>query len=476
MRSDSDLPEERLAIDLYKEYRDTIRRPTFPPPPMEWAPLDELVERRERKTFRWWPVAALVAAALLIAVFLIPRGDQSSREVSELLAKSARVVLPEGRLISMRLGEQTLIRPAVMTEEVGSGPEMARVRSLFVAAHYSWREPLSARSFQDWRSRLREKRDSVSVIHQQGEKRGYRVRTETPANVLRSASLTLRATDLRPTNGTFTFEGEATLEMAEAPVPVAEEPAVIEEPPKETPAGPDDTLHVLAALNQIGADVGEPIEVSLDPRRRRVVVRAGGVSEERQRQIAQALRPLPRVALELDSPGAGEVPSRAPAPEPFTASMPGPLRKQLEDRLGGAAKLQETTDHVLEASAEALARTHALQVLAEKFPPEVEARLAANDVELLYTLRQRHVLELTRLVGRIRTELNPLLAASNDRPAPQPQPWQSGVSALAEAAQQADTLLNRLLAGSYPQAMGEEMLRRLRPEIERLEQAVEALK
>jgi hypothetical protein len=92
----------------------------------------------------------------------------------------------------------------------------------------------------------------------------YRVRTDVPAGVLRAASLILRAEDLRPAGGDFEFEGEGPVSMEEVPAPVTPTPAsplpAPTEPVVETPVGPAEILHVLAALDEIGADAGEPIE------------------------------------------------------------------------------------------------------------------------------------------------------------------------------------------------------------------------
>ena len=75
---------------------------------------------------------------------------------------------------------------------------------------------------------------------------------------------------------------------------------------------------------------------------------------------------------------------------------------------------------------------------------------------------------------QIRAALKPLLAASPNTPAAQAAPWQAGVPALVEAAQRTDRLLNRLLAGSYSQASGEEMLRELGVQIERVETVLQS--
>src|SRR5262249_49772083 len=198
----------------------------------------------------------------------------------------------------------------------------------------------------------------------------------------------------------------------------------------------EDTLHVLAALNEIGADAGEPVTVSEDPQHRHVVVSGKGLSSQRQQEIAQALQRLPRVTMDFSSGKSGPIPPTQPAAsERFSTGIPESIRQQLEDRLGGAAALQEMTDLVLEDSAAMLARAHALQALADKFQPGVEAGFSAADRELLHRLRQRHLEELGRTAGRIRGELKPLLTPSRGSLPP---------SDIVSAARQVDATLNRL--------------------------------
>ncbi len=470
------LQELRSATAAYAEYLDTVRAPLAPAPPRAWLSLDALIarerDRRRTRLLGWWPAAAVAAACGVAALLLVvPRGSEPPVTAAELLSRSAATPLPAGRTLSVQAGGRTLVRPAVLITEGGGEPAMLRVERAFVAARYDWRDPLSARSFQDWRSQLREKRDSVSVVRADGRKQAYRVRTDTPAGALRSASLTLRAADLRPTAGRFEFESEGTVELAEAPAAPAPapQPAAVPtvEPRAETPAGPEDTLRVLAALNTIGADVGEPVEVADDPRHGRVLVRASGLSAGRRREIEQALSPLPRVALDLDFGAVRPSVAVHAAPERFAADMPAGVRQRLEERLGGAAGLQETTDRLLDASGDLLARAHALGVLAEKFPPEVEARLTGGDRALLGRLRQRHIAELRKLASRIRGDLKPVLSAApsvGERDADQ---------TLIDAARNLDSALNRLLAGSYSEAAGTELLAGLARQIDRVDAAIE---
>ena len=152
----------RATATAYVEYRDSIGRP---PAPQPWSSLDTLIaqheETRSPRVWRWWPALPVATAVcLVLAIVVVYKTlpsravEQSSRRANELLARSSGVELPQGRLISMRVHGQTLIRAAVLITDtpVEREPAMADVQVAFAAAHYSWREPLSARSFQAWRS------------------------------------------------------------------------------------------------------------------------------------------------------------------------------------------------------------------------------------------------------------------------------------------------------------------------------------
>jgi hypothetical protein len=473
------LREIESLMAAYMEYRGRAL------PPHSWASLDTLTQMQ--KTSRWWPrlVLAAAACAVLAALAYYRAADRPSARTNELLERSASLTLPEGRMIFVRTAGRTLTRPAVLMDATRDvDPESVHLRTLFVAASYSWRDPLSARSFRTWRSGLREKRDSVSVIRQKGTEDSYRVRTESPGGALRSVSLTLRAADLRPTDGTFAFDGEAPLEITETPSAATEaiqvKPPVASAPPTESlatesQATPEDTLHVLAALDAVGADVGDPIGISEDSAHRHVVVRGNGLTPERRQLITQALKPLPRVVLQFDSGAPDSVAAQSASPvERNSTDIPADFRRQLEDRFGGAVALQEVTDRVLESSASIVARAHALQTLATWFPPSVAGSMADRDRDLLRNLQQRHVAELRRVLTRMRGDLEPVLRGFA-APAPVASTdWQSAAPGLVLSAQNTDTLLNRLLAGSYTQSSGQDMLRGLPQELQRLEGSLRA--
>ena len=476
--------------DAYRKYLGSV--PALPSPPQPWQSLDGLIAdhetQRSRRAFRSWMVPAMgtaICLGILIGLVVSRTGRAPSIPANELLVRSAIVELPPNRMISLRLGGRSLVRPAVLLSSVERDPDWAHLAMLFDEARYSWREPLSARSFQSWRSGLHKKNDSVTVIHGGGPDAAYRVRTDnTATGVLRSAALTLRAKDLHPTEGAFQFEGEEVLEMEETAAPVLPdalqlapserkyEPTPI---PVESPASPAETLHVLAALNAIGADVGEPIEVAEDSEHQ-VLVQAAGLSPERARQVAAALEPLPHVRVFLDAAGGHPSPTQTTVTERSSAGMPETLRQRFEDRLGGAVALQEMTDRVLEASGSAVARAHALDLLASKFLPETEAGLAEADRTLLGRLRQVHIAALDDLTMRIAKDIEAILPAG---PLPDAEARYRGRGSerdLVAAVQQVDDSLNRLLAGSFSESSGEALLIGLAGQLANLRQIIELRK
>jgi hypothetical protein len=164
-------------------------------------------------------------------------------------------------------------------------------------------------------------------------------------------------------------------------------------------------------------------------------------------------------------------------PQIYSNNIPAALQERFEQRLGGPVAVQETTDRVLDAGASLVARVHALEVLAGKFPPQIEARFGSADRLMLRRLRRHHTAEMQKSITQIRMALTPLLenaGGAGTQAAEAAAIWQAGVPALADSARALDRLLNRLLAGSYTRTSGEEMLRELGPALQRLDSSVQS--
>ncbi|MGH9623163.1 MAG: hypothetical protein ACRD6B_25370 [Bryobacteraceae bacterium] len=146
--------------------------------------------------------------------------------------------------------------------------------------------------------------------------------------------------------------------------------------------------------------------------------------------------------------------------------------------MGGAVAFQATTDRILDASSSALARAHALAVLAQNFPPDIQAHLSSKDQRLLRTLRLKHIAALQDLMRKIQAELKPILPASGNTPlhsrsaAENAKSWPAGIPSLVAAVRKLDKSLNVLLAGSYSQSSGAALMRTVHGQIEAVDSGI----
>ena len=438
-----------------------------------WADLtpefDRLDGRRIRTRFlppipaRAW--ISMAAAALFAAVIW---NFSTGRTVSaaQLLEKaSGRYAASEpSRRIAIKTRRHTFVRPARLTASSPQRPATldpsSELRILFEQANFSWDDPLSARSFPRWRDQLPAKQDHVSVIEPangSGE-RLYRIRTTTSHGVLPDAALTMRAVDLRPLSETLQFRNNEVVEISETapaePVtpgkPQMPESRIASEPGeiRGTPVGPAEELRVLAALNEIGADLGDPVEVIRDDSLGRLTITGVGVAPARQQQIRDAIRDIPGVTVDFTQPRPLEPGAPREAPAPVTAPRRSALHDQLEARLGAGDRVEQFIDMLIADSESALARAHALRKLAARFPPGVERTLSSPERQVLGDLRSRHVQALSSLSRSIENRLTDLIGSPTAAPVRACTDWQECANSVLQASQSFDQILNAALAGT----------------------------
>jgi hypothetical protein len=211
-------------------------------------------------------------------------------------------------------------------------------------------------------------------------------------------------------------------------------------------------LQVNAALHEIGADLGEPIELTRSGRQ--LVVTGTGMEPERQEQVRSSLARLPGVALRFDDPRPMAPEAGAAKTAMSVAAARVPLQAEMEKAVGGRVAFEKFANRVLELSEAAMARAHALRNLAERFPSSAESQLGDRDKSLLATLRREHAQVLSGAAAEILNSVKPALAAlgagnehSPSEAALGPD-WQAGAEQVFASAQQVDQLLNVLLAGA----------------------------
>jgi hypothetical protein len=432
----------------------------------------------------WWAAAALACSAIAIGWFVYR--EAPTRRMQQVLARAVVVPTPRHRRLQVTANGHSWYRAATLPGETARRSATDRrgledTRALFLKANYSWDDPLSARSFSAWRKHLSNKRDEVlSIEDSEGKNRFYRLQTETPTGVLRTAALTLRADTLNPVKGAFHFEHRKDVtiedagEMPELPPELqtkqnhlGQRPAIVKE------VGPKEELRVFAALNAIGADVSEPVTVDIDPSKQQIIIAGLGLSANRERQIRQALTPIPNTALRFTSGQPVGVGNQSANAGKYTSDNAAPLRHMLEEQAGGAQQFQMITDKALDASSIILAQANALYVLSQKFPPSVAFVFGAPERDTLRSLIHGHAIAIEHATVELKDSLRPLLnsttAGTDETQSQQATSWELGAARLYEQAKLLDASLGRILAGSYSLEAGQSLWSKLPDEIQKME-------
>lgn len=510
----AELEELQKTVSECVRYRKNVLERHLPAPPAPWtdiyrgfAKIDAELDRvsfRERiarilqaplrSGARWVPVAAAVAVAFLVFY----RFRQAPPvEAAELLRKAvaaadARPSSPhhfeirtkEGRLTGLAGSDAAALTP---------------VRALFQTAHYDWKDPLSAKSYQAWRAQLADKRDEV--IEEPGD---YRIRTSTSSGELTIATLKISSDDLRPLEERFEFRNRDWVEISElaedatpanaiasagnAPEPVhVAAPRNAQDGPLPVAASPatmgatiGDELRVLASLHKVGADLGDPIEVSRVGGE--ILVAGIGIAPQRQREIQDALSSQNRVVLRFSESVPAKVEPTAEVPTSGTANPDlQHLQDRVAERMGGRLYFTQLAAQVLDSSEPMMASVYALRRLAEQIPASSEAELTEQDRRLLESLRQEHTEALRRQVAEIDRLVRPALEPVSGAPVPEPDgttfptAWQPASELLFQTARRAEKQLAVLFGAAAGETAGDRLPSQLLSSLAQLRGSLEAL-
>jgi hypothetical protein len=465
--------EIETAIGEYVRYQKAAD-PLLPPPPNAWpdlrfrpGPDAQRAEPPMARSRRWFDLRwALVAAAAVILFFVVERLDRVPTANAAGLLRKASAVEPVSGSIRVKTRHRTLVRPALL-QGVVAGDD-AQLRQSFERAHLNWEQPLSTRTYAAWRDQLSEKEDDVRLENSGVNGDDYVIRTTTRSGELHRATMTLRARDLRPIREMLEFTSE-TVELeqvteAEVPAkPLAASPTQSARGP-EASAEPEKSeslavaalhrmLQVFLTLHRQGADLGEPVEISQDATGLKVT--AIGLSPSRHQQLQAALEKIPSVVIRFEAGAPHQAIARKEVKN--RPSEPSPAQSRLQELLGSAQAAENLTDRALDASDSVLARVHALRALAEAFPPVQESVMSTADRHLLADLWKDHALALPQSIADLRTSLQPVIGRTPRDLTVTPGTagsWQDDVQKLFQAAQRADQVLNRELAGDAPPGNG----------------------
>jgi hypothetical protein len=472
-------------------YRKVVLDTCLPSPPQPWfdiyprlARIDEFQTRQRLITRIMEPLAAVwskprrwapaVAMIVLIAVVVQQFRQAPAVQAAELLRKAvvAAGSRPRAvRRIMIRTRTQHLTRivggSGTSVNKTSEADSLAGLESLFEAARYSWEDPLSAKSFAAWRDQLPDKRDEVTL-----EPDHYQLRTSTDSGDLAEATLKLSTVDLHTVEGTLQFRNHEWVEISELPDalapsldasgraaaaptlparPSASQPTLEAQPDLATPG---DELAVLAVLHRIGADLGDPIEVTRAGGE--ILVSGIGIGPDRQQEIRAALRTMPRVTARFSS----ELSAESLAPEEHRSSRisvgagTGPLQAEMEKHLGGRALFEQFADQMFDLTDQFMSRAHALRRLAQRFPPGIEAQMTSDERKLLEQLRQEHARAFVENVAGVEDRFRSALGVTREdtQPVSVTGRWQDETESLFVETRNVETMLVAILGTSGDQA------------------------
>jgi hypothetical protein len=469
--------EQTVAACVH--YRKSVLSAHLPAPPAPWADLTREFDRIDAEVAahsfsarlsRWLMPAPAIrwalsgAAIIALAAGLYYQFHETPSVQAASLLKRAVVAAQAHPAPARRIQVRTRNRKYLLNHDA-----IPTVAAMFEAAHYNFVDPLSAKSYMDWRDGVASKQDEVRTVPDPIEpgKACYEIKTIAAAGELATASMMLRTTDLVPVEGRFEFRNQEWVELTdfteasateggtpattrlEAPVRRAEpsRPAAV---PSGSSASVSEELRVLAALHEIGADLGDPVEVKLADGR--VLVSGVGIPAARQREIHEKLDSIPGVAVAF---GAAEVGQEIPAATPLQAIAEAPknskLEARLEKQLGGRVEFERFSGQMLDWTEAAMARAYALRALAQRFPAGDEAGMAAPDRQLLDDLARNHAVNFATRIDGLHRTLAPVLAslggvaAAPGKPANSHVAWQPAAEDAFRAGRRVEMLLSQLM-------------------------------
>ncbi len=257
--------------------------------------------------------------------------------------------------------------------------------------------------------------------------------------IVRYRTVWLIASAAMAGTGVLLYHANEAHQVAAPPVVRALPPRAVSVPPT-TPARPvtpgsalqkaptpDDELRVVSALDRIGANLGDPIEIVRS--RDRIVVTCMGLTPQRTSEVRAAVATIPGVTVEV-------------SPKPSTAPGGSPL-----EVVGAphAADNEQLADELLKSSEAMMARAHALRSLALRFPPAVESRMSAASRSELAGMRQRHE---TALEGNVSAIARSVPSAPPPAGDSSDELWQSRALREFSDAEQVDRLLGLKFAAN----------------------------
>jgi hypothetical protein len=462
---------ERTIEDIV-EYEQALVAPDMPPSlggkAIFMARLDQLAAELGRPSLvrrwgltllqasRWaWSsrITGLACAALAIIVcfYVVLQRNAPVVSASELLQRAAAsetrsltgvtqpvvvqtlTIKVNGHKIARTIYRDRARNRQASRVDVSASEELI-AENTFQQSSLSWNSPLSPQTYSHWRDGIAEKRDVVTRVD------GDLLRLDTTASSgpVAEASLTVRASDYHPVEENVRLRDESQVEIAEVSYDVvgfaslrpgifgstAQLPVL--KLPVATTANriADDAelamteLQVRATLHNLGADLGEQIDVQPE---KDGSVRVDGVAidDVRRRQLIAALQGIPRTQLHIETVAQAaehQQASRASGPV-RVATMAGAtplLEASLKQRFPDDDQRTAYINQTLSLAQEASARAWALNRLAERYSPQQIALLNTASRQRLGVLLEDHLSALREDINRLQSQLSQVLSPSSN--------------------------------------------------------------
>jgi len=533
-----ELDRLKQHIALIVDAETEVLGSSLPPPPRPWPRLEPRLEKATESGIPFWRKLAIFAplsrmslaygssalGLLIIAMMIwVPVATVSAKE-----ALSKAIVAGKER---QSIAPQQVIRQRVRVKKIaaGAGDRTAALESWKSSKSAYWNSgadplntellaryqaiglaaalPLSPGAMESW-ARLAGSEPSASS-------EGNHVDVEVVANAagqargLKAVSFHVQKSNWHMDQMTLSF-ADATFQISEeessilgrhevskeilarlepkvdnfsltsrpdVPANSALSPGVASE---STPNLDDLEIDVRHALHEMGADLGEGIEIAVRPPGL-LVVNAAGASPQRKEQLKKLFGNQPKVRLEFEEPANGAASGQTPAKttvisDADRSSQAGGSR--LSQYFGSPTEQENHARSVLETSTGILARLYALKELAARWPASSQDRLSADSKAKLISILREHARELQTGTSTLRKDLRVILKGDPTKGQPAAtggMRWQEASSSGLDSAFTVDRTLRALLTISDSPLSLDQAVPKLHQASGDLEAAVNAL-
>ena len=255
-----------------------------------------------------------------------------------------------------------------------------------------------------------------------------------------------------------------------APAPSVAPPLLPKRVPAAAPVpGPAPDIAALVKLHELGADLGEPVQlVAASDGAATVICRH--VGSGRETEIRAALAGIPKVTVRSETAAPGD-PGRRPRTTLALHNSGGLLEHALAEQVG-QAQFDRLANEILDDDDGLMTRAYALHDIEERFPPSRRAALRPDDAAALGAVIADHQRVAVEKGRAIEARVAPIARSLGFVSPPAPL-TASGVFA---AAERVDRILNIGFGGSPSQLSLPELGSELNSALAQLRGALETMR